>query len=158
VLHASTNHDGEFSFDNIPYGTYEVVVEMWGKTHDPYQVTISATTPRVNNLGFEVNETEIVALGATAIDPEKVGVGNMKLYPNPTTGNARLTFQLDQVSQLDMRVLNMLGQEVIRETKTQAIGDINWELNLNDRPAGIYIIQLKVDGEALPSRRLMINK
>lgn len=158
VLHASTNHDGEFSFDNIPYGTYEVVVEMWGKTHDPYQVTISATTPSVNNLGFEVNETEIVALGVTAIDPGEVGVGNMKLYPNPTTGNARLTFQLDQVSQLELRVLNMLGQEVIREAKTQAIGDINWELNLNDRPAGIYIIQLKVDGEALPSRRLMINK
>lgn len=158
VLHATTNLDGEFSFDDIPYGTYEVIVEMWGKTHDPYQVTISATTPSVDNLGFEVNETEIVALGVTAIDPADVGVGTMKLYPNPTTGNARLSFQLDQVSQLDMRVLNMLGQEIVREQKTQAIGNINWNLEMSDKPEGMYFIQLIVDGKALPSQRFVIKK
>lgn len=158
VLHAESNHEGEFSFDNIPYGTYEVIVEMWGKTHDPYQVTISAANPSASNLGFEVNETEIVALGVTAIDPIALGVGSMTVYPNPTSGDARLSVELERAAQLDMRVLNMLGQEVVREQKSQATGIVDWQLQLGDKPEGIYFLQLMVDGKALPAQRIMIKR
>jgi hypothetical protein len=158
VVHAETNHEGEFEFGNLAYGTYEVIVEMWGRTHDPYMVTIDANNPSIGNLGFEVNETEVVALGATVIDPIDLGVEGLKVYPNPSTGRTQLTMNLDQVSSLELHAVNMLGQAVIHESRSQAVGNINWQLDLSDQPEGLYFVQLLVDGNALPAIRIVIKK
>jgi hypothetical protein len=52
----------------------------------------------------------------------------------------------------------MLGQAVIHESRSQAVGNINWQLDLSDQPEGLYFVQLLVDGNALPAIRIVIKK
>lgn len=77
--------------------------------------------------------------GGTSIGVMELEGTQLKLYPNPV-GNEPLT--IITLSSTQLRLYDATGQEMIHH-----LFENNTELNLNALPAGIYFLELEVDGK-----------
>jgi PKD repeat protein len=157
VTHESTHTDGSFEFKNLAYGTYQVVVEMWGRTHDPYTVVIDAANPQASGIEFEVNDHEVVALGTTSIAPRDLGVEGMRVYPNPSQGNMTLSYQLNKNAEVVTEVHDLMGKRMFYANNQQASGQQEVKLQLEGLSPGMYLLQLSIDGVKLPAKKLVVE-
>ncbi len=73
---------------------------------------------------------------------------SLGLYPNPTNGKTTLMFTADRaIKELDVTVTNMTGQVMLQQSYTAPGKQFSTELDLTDRPRGVYFIELRADGE-----------
>ncbi len=71
----------------------------------------------------------------------------IKLFPNPTSGNFTLQFASTSIysGEAQIRILNILGAEIYSQTSNVISGAVYQELILNNSiGAGIYIVELQV--------------
>ncbi len=80
----------------------------------------------------------------------------LQYYPNPNDGKFNLRFNLDQKGEVMVKVLDILGNEVYKETILDFDGIYDNELNLTGREKGIYILQIRQGRKAL-SRKILIE-
>lgn len=77
---------------------------------------------------------------------EYVEESSLKLYPNPTSNFLRLEFELKETAEVQMEVLDMRGKKFLSlDAKTRGIGINTEEISVADLPAGIYLLQLRVE-------------
>ena len=107
-----------------------------------------------NSQGARVDSVEVgVSAGNLALDYRStVGIEgnldlNLKLYPNPTKGNLRLTGDFEIAS---IRVFNTIGS-LVDEREVES-GELIW-LDLN---SGLYILESEVEGK-IQADRLIIR-
>jgi len=142
VLLATTvpNDNGEYSFENLPEGSYKVDVEM-----DEYE---SEATPAINlsgnetrsNINFEVD-------GATGTVVPKIVTGtvetghapSLQIYPNPFTDVVRINVQTGRAPSLQVQIFNTAGTIV----HTQIIANPDETIHLGHLPVGMYFIRLE---------------
>lgn len=70
-----------------------------------------------------------------------------RAYPNPTSGSFSLTWETIQSVDLSFRLLNAFGAALYTLDKAQSIGSQNLQLDLADFPAGLYILEWKMENE-----------
>ena len=66
-------------------------------------------------------------------------VYDMKVYPNPTTGKLNLIGAADEIN--EVRVYNVIGQDVSELVHIKTLSGKNKELDLGEMPKGIYFIK-----------------
>lgn len=67
VAQTTTDAAGNYRFENVPYGTYQVLVNIDGCTQEqPAEVSLSATQPTVSGVDYIVSGTEITATAISA--------------------------------------------------------------------------------------------
>lgn len=72
----------------------------------------------------------------------------IKLQPNPTTGVAQLDYSAPEGAVPEMRVVDGLGNEVVRRRLDAATGaEERMQLMLRDLPSGLYWLELSLAGE-----------
>jgi hypothetical protein len=77
-------------------------------------------------------------------------------YPNPSEGHSRLRYRLPQgVAQAELQVLDLLGRQVASLPLSQSVGETT--VDLSQAQQGVYFLRLMAQGEALLSRKLMLN-
>lgn len=157
VATTSSNHDGEFGFTNIAYGTYEVIVEVWGRAHDPYTVTLSAANPSIDLLFFEVHSTKIVALGTTSVDDLLADGTSLELFPNPARQSFNLTFNLKRGAEAQVALYDLAGRKVLGETQTLSAGNQKLTYQTEGLTEGMYFLHLSIDGQAFRPEKVIIE-
>lgn len=82
----------------------------------------------------------------------------LNMYPNPTTGETNLTFNLNESALMTMNVVDILGKEVIATTNHQMnAGEQTLSVNKDNKlTKGIYFVNLSMNGAKM-SRKLIIN-
>ena len=142
VLLATTvpNSNGEYSFENLPEGVYQVEVEI-----DEYE---SEASPAINisgnetrsNINFEVDgETGTVVPKIVTSVVETWHAASLQIYPNPFTDIVRIAVQTGRAPSLRMQIINASGAIV----HTQIITSPDETIHLGHLPAGLYIIRLE---------------
>ena len=112
-----------------------------------YQAKVAVTTP----VGNAVSGTDFtMLLTATENLPEN----SFTLYPNPTDGKIMLDFGSQPIKLLEISVLNSIGSPVLLKKVQKVIQ--KEELDLSDKPAGIYLLLLKTE-TGLVSRKVVIR-
>ena len=134
-----TDANGDYSFDNLPYGVYYVYVEELGLASSPVQVTLSPTTPSMDQVHFDI-ETSSVRFTSTN---EILSVSDLKVYPNPVTDELYMQFELDQTLDADISIVNVTGQVLSNFQRTLNGGNNLIQVQTSELPAGIYTIFLK---------------
>jgi hypothetical protein len=72
----------------------------------------------------------------------------ISLMPNPANESANIRFNLDKAADVQIRVLNMLGQEVSAvSSQKAAAGAHNVELSTSTMTSGIYLVAVSIDGK-----------
>lgn len=79
--------------------------------------------------------------------------GNALIYPNPTDGNSTIQYELKQVSDVDILILDMQGKMVGQfHFKQQSTGNHSEGLPLGGLPKGNYLIQCKTGSDLINSK------
>jgi len=76
--------------------------------------------------------------------------GNLSVYPNPTDGNFVIDFDLGEEvdATADLAIVNMIGRYVLAGNVVVTSGHLVYQVAFNsDVPAGMYIVQVLVDGQ-----------
>ncbi|MBI1182910.1 T9SS type A sorting domain-containing protein, partial [bacterium] len=72
-------------------------------------------------------------------------VSNFAVYPNPTSGNTKFAYTLEQTEQVTLNVYNMLGAVVATVYGgTQPAGTYTLEVSLANLDHGMYIYKMQV--------------
>ncbi len=81
---------------------------------------------------------------------------NSMIYPNPASNNAVLAIELKENSNVDVVVLNTIGQ-VVKTNKAQGqIGENNINIDLAGLSAGVYMVNVKV-GNVTSTKKLIVQ-
>ena len=117
--------------------------------------TLTASPTR-NMIGcYELRATASDASGANASDnfkicvidwptgTEEMGSGfELALYPNPTKSIVTIEIKGRQVSEIEVRVLNLAGKEVLRKTFNPRE---QMQVDMSKHVSGMYFVKIKID-------------
>lgn len=71
--------------------------------------------------------------------------GRVRLAPNPTGAVANLDVTFNQPVDAQVRVFNMLGQEVWRSNAFPRVTQLDADIDLQGQSAGIYLVRIQAD-------------
>jgi len=119
--------DGTTSTDENPSHTYAA--------EDTYVVTLVVG----NDCG---NDT--ISMNVTILDIEDLSGENIiSVFPNPSNGSFVVELQNISSNNINISVVNTLGQEVFFLNNTTFENETRYELNLTNKPAGIYFLSIE---------------
>jgi len=75
------------------------------------------------------------------LDGESV-IANLDVYPNPSRDIFNVSFTSEKAQDITVRVMNMLGEEMIKECVQQHKGEYVKSINLNQYNKGIYLLEI----------------
>ena len=82
---------------------------------------------------------------------------NFNVYPNPNDGNFTLALEGKQSEKLNVRVVNVAGQEVYAKNFGFFNGNMSEKIDLSSVSSGLYIVIVETDGGMI-QRKVSINK
>lgn len=116
---------------------------------------------RFDNAG-KTTVTEAVANGF--IEACNVSIGEitsqlddvLRVYPNPAVSSTTIEINLDNTAEVELKLYDLSGKEVAGRSYGMISGSSTVELNTSNFEAGIYLVELTVDGKKI-SKRLIIE-
>ena len=82
--------------------------------------------------------------------------GNLDIYPNPNNGQFTLLFHLDVKGDINIRITDLLGNEIISQTIGNFSGDYTNAFDLSNKAKGIYMVSIEQNNNQL-TKRVLIN-
>ena len=154
VTHTYTNEDGEYEFDNLPWGTYQVVIEVLGFEQASFEITIGPNDPVATNIIFEMDEDSVSTI-STNIE-EIIDVNQFRVFPNPTNGD--LTIEMEMKANLEVLIslMSVDGRKVLETVKTVDYGMNRVALDLSKFTNGVYFLNI-VDDKDIISRKVILQ-
>lgn len=149
ITHTITDENGQYSFGDIAYGTYKIMVEILGKYGNPIIVTISAENPSEENADFDVNINSVNP--TTAINDFTFGE-LLSVYPNPAVDRVNIEMELYQPVDMEVRLVNLMGQAIQRKSIGRIAGNQLIQLETGQVPQGIYLIQIQAGDQQIVKR------
>lgn len=84
-------------------------------------------------------------------------INGFAVYPNPATDNITISYNLDEASDVQLRVYNVLGEIVKSQFMSNVEAGVhNYSVNLDDMPMGIYLFSLNTK-QGLKTARVVKN-
>ncbi|MCK4288742.1 MAG: T9SS type A sorting domain-containing protein, partial [Bacteroidales bacterium] len=84
--------------------------------------------------GLEVNVYNTVMIN------ENINDLNIRVYPNPSTGNFTINLNSDKTTRLNIKIINPIGSLIYKESNIQVKGSYTNTLDLSNFPVGIYYL------------------
>lgn len=83
---------------------------------------------------------------------------SIQLYPNPTNNVATLLIEAEKAADVNVNLLNSLGQQVLQITNSKTIvGKNQFLIDTSKIPSGIYFVTINIDGKMTSSRKLVVE-
>jgi len=115
-----------------------------------YNVCLTATNPCGSN-----TTCQSVTISFTGVADSDIK-NTIAVYPNPNTGVFTLEIQVEEMQDIDVRITNVIGQEVLSEKLTQIKGAYQKEIDLKGYSPGVYTLQL-VTSKGIVDKRIIIE-
>ncbi|MGY8931350.1 MAG: T9SS type A sorting domain-containing protein, partial [Flavobacteriales bacterium] len=65
-----------------------------------------------------------------------MSINNLDIYPNPSRDIFNISFNSETLQDLSIRILNVVGAQLYRETKEKFIGEYTKQISLDDYGKG----------------------
>ncbi len=102
----------------------------------------------VQHLGFDIQPNDV---------RDVQNLSSFMLYPNPSEGKVNFSFETKQpIRQATLTVRNITGAIVYSEQYGNISERFSKQLDLKDFPRGLYLAELKADGEKI-TRKLVLQ-
>jgi len=137
-----TNEDGIITI-NLPDGDYEYIVSKEGYDNVEGILKVEGEPQSI--------EVKMVLSGIKDVD-----FSNITLYPNPTTGELRITNNELRITNIE--IFDVIGRVQSLEFKVQSSETRNTEtlINISQLSAGIYFIQITTD-KGITTKKVVKN-
>jgi len=142
VLLATTvpNDNGEYSFENLPEGSYQVQVVLEGYDPEATEALSLSGDETLKDINFVVDDVIICDCPDPDVPTGMVETwqaASIQVYPNPFTDVLHISVETWRAASL--RMINTAGAIV----HTQTIANPDATIHLEHLPAGMYIIRLE---------------
>ncbi len=110
--------------------------------------------PFANAWGWAIDnlliQTEPVISGVN--DPEIESA--VSIFPNPSFGNVNLTIENVLRGDINMRVIDYSGKQILNQSLYNQTGRLEQRINLSQLPFGIYVIELN-NGQDIVTKKIL---
>ena len=89
-------------------------------------------------------------------DESSTTITNLEIYPNPSRGIFNISFTTQVKQELEIRIVNTLGNQVFIESKYQFIGEYTKQIDLTEYPKAIYFLEIETD-EGVINKNLILQ-
>lgn len=120
-----SNNTTANSIANLAPGLYSVTVNDANGCSDVTEFRVNLFTAT-----FDLNST----------------ISRVTLSPNPTSENAILDVEFRKITDAQVQVMNIMGQ-VVEQFQSKQTDKAQFDLDMSNRPAGIYIIRITADNK-----------
>jgi len=127
----------------VPGETYRGQARTWCDPAAGLYRSVSWTP-----LVFWTQPTSARIEGGTAIN-------NLSIYPNPSRDVFNITFTSEQIQNLKVRILNVIGEELINDNLEQFIGEYTKQIDLTKNAKGIYFLEINTK-DGVINKKLML--
>ena len=93
--------------------------------------------------------------GSSKIDGG-VAINNLDVYPNPSRDVFNVTFTSDDVQDLEVRVLNIVGEVVYTENLEQFVGEYTKAIDLATYTKGVYFLEITTN-DGVVNKKLILQ-
>jgi hypothetical protein len=102
------------------------------------------------------SETASVAINFPVNTNNLTVMGNIEMFPNPTSGQVTLNVALKQTSDLTITIFNAIGQEVftLHEGTTD---NVQTQFDMSQMAGGVYMVRFSA-GNDVVTKRLIVRK
>jgi beta-glucanase (GH16 family) len=83
-------------------------------------------------------------------------IANLTIYPNPSRDKFNVSFTSDTKQNLKVRILNVIGEELINENLEQFIGEYTKQINLSENAKGIYFLEIETN-DGIINKKLILQ-
>ena len=126
-----------------PGTTYRASVRTWCDANGgPYRSALWSTPI------FWTQPTSIRLEGGSAIN-------NLSVYPNPSRDIFNVSFTSVDKQDLEVRVINVVGEVVYTVNLEQFIGEYTKQINLSDNAKGIYFIEIETNNGVINKKLIL---
>ena len=102
-----------------------------------------------NPNGVNYNETQ----NTTSISNRTLADWKVKIFPNPFSEEIKISISLENKNNLSLGIYDLNGRE-LRSKHFKGIFQADWEVEMMDFPAGIYLLRI-TDGRSQLSQKLI---
>ena len=101
---------------------------------------------------FMTSTATTTCFDATAVAEEMINE-QLSIFPNPTRDLITISFEAKTLQDININILNSLGQQVYTSTFNNHIGTLNEKVDLSSFSEGLYFVKITTDkGESITKR------
>ena len=82
---------------------------------------------------------------------------SLAVYPNPTSALLNVKFEVQQTENVEISIVDMLGQSVFQQQLNNFNGEYQSQMDLSQQSSGVYLMQLRVGNETLHRKIVLRN-
>ena len=82
-------------------------------------------------------------------------INNLSIYPNPSRDIFNVSFTSIDKQDLRVRILNIIGEELVSENLEQFIGEYTKQIDLTNNAKGIYFLEITTNNGVV-NRKLIL--
>jgi len=83
-------------------------------------------------------------------------INNLDIYPNPSRDIFNISFTSEDKQNLRVRIMNVIGEELVSDNLEQFIGEYTKQINLSDNAKGIYFLDIEMD-DGVINKKLVLQ-
>lgn len=120
------------------------------------QVAVEGTGLNIpGDIGVFSIPTGLIACQTTGINTQSKNV-DLTIFPNPSNGIFNLNINTTTVKELEIKVLNSIGQVVFAKNNFNNIVNINEQIDLSNNASGIYFVTVTTE-KSITTQKLIIQ-
>ena len=85
-----------------------------------------------------------------------VSIDNLDVYPNPSRDIFNVSFTSEDAQDLEVRVINVVGEVVYTENLEQFTGEYNKEIDLVTYTKGVYFLEITTEAGMIYKKMILI--
>jgi hypothetical protein len=144
ISHTITNSNGDYVFDKLPSGDYQVLVEIPGLPREFYNVTITGTDTLFRDLDYIADSAKVhINPITTGIHSFAINDATIKIYPNPFSKQTFIDLELNDNGPVEIILYNSIGQRISTiENNNLSKGHYKFDLTVSAK--GVYLLHLRL--------------
>jgi hypothetical protein len=83
-------------------------------------------------------------------------INNLTVYPNPSRDVFNVSFTSEDAQDLEVRIINVVGEVIISEDLQQFIGEYTKQVNLVTYTKGVYFLEIEMD-DGIINKKLILQ-
>jgi hypothetical protein len=93
--------------------------------------------------------------GTVRLEGSGVAINNLDIYPNPSRDIFNVNFTSEDVQDLGVRVLNIVGEVVYTENLEQFVGEYTKAIDLATYTKGIYFLEITTNNGVVNKKLIL---
>lgn len=139
VAYSKPNANGNYTFNNIPFGEYKLMGELLNRASIPETIVLSSSQSAFTNKNFVFNNSVIQPTSSALSVSDEQFLEDIQIQPNPAVSS----FEVFSKDTRFITVTDMSGRQIV-SFKLKA-GD-KMRLNCNEWNKGLYLIRSQSSG------------